>query len=79
MIKIITPGHRTYRKRCSYCECCFRFDEEDIKHTEIIDDHGGIPMGKTDEIQCPYCGMRLNVYKSDLYAGPKEETCEKES
>lgn len=70
MFKIITPGHRVYRKTCYYCQCIFTFEEEDVKKEEICD--RGVSYGFEEWIKCPYCERRLDVDKTDIYVDKKE-------
>lgn len=62
-MKIIKEGKLEKKVKCSYCECEFEYDVEDIKedHVHSFDCIAAISKGKQRFVRCPECGNKIKV------------------
>lgn len=60
-MKIIKEGKLEKKQKCSYCECEFEYDVEDIEegYDNPFDGLAGCP--KQRFVRCPECGNKIKV------------------
>lgn len=60
-MKIIKPGKLEKKVKCSYCECEFEYDVEDIKEDYDYPYTCFASSTKQKFVKCPECGNKIKI------------------